>query len=92
MTATACRAPPLRARRLARAPLTRAPPAAPPRAASGRAGRTFTPTPMPELSTEPEDAAEAEDTPLEAENALLKALEEKRMVEEAEAEEEEAAE
>lgn len=47
---------------------------------------------MPELSTEPEDAAEAEDTPLEAENALLKALEEKRMVEEAEAEEEEAAE
>jgi hypothetical protein len=42
---------------------------------------------MPEIAKEPEDVAEEADTPLDAENAALKELEEKRMVEEAEAEE-----
>jgi hypothetical protein len=42
---------------------------------------------MPEIATEPEDVTEAEDKPLEEENNVLKALEETRMVEEADAEE-----
>ena len=55
-----------------------------------RAGKTFTPKPMPEIAREPDDVGEEEDTPLDAENAVLKELEEKRMVEEAEAEEADA--
>ncbi|KAG8461297.1 hypothetical protein KFE25_010484 [Diacronema lutheri] len=53
-------------------------------------GKTFTPKPMPEIAREPDDVGEEEDTPLDAENAVLKELEEKRMVEEAEAEEADA--
>jgi len=50
-------------------------------------GKSFTPLPMPEIASEPLDVAEEEDTPLDAENEVLKQLEEKRMVEEADAEE-----
>lgn len=55
--------------------------------ASMDAGKAFTPRPMPAIAPEPEDAVEEAEMSLEEENAALKDLEEKRMVEEAEAEE-----
>lgn len=52
-------------------------------------GSTFTPTPPPAILAEAEDVEEQADVTLEAENALLKSIEESKMVAEGEEEPEE---